>query len=251
MDKVVDIALHRFSVLTFLVVVAAGVAIYVLLYLLSRYTFVFVRSEQWQDRMKQQWAKVELVVWVLYALGAIIVMLNRSMTVTLIILTLVVLLGWRYWRDVVAGLTLRLENRIIKGDYLIGSDYSGVVERVGTRGITLKTDSGEIAFIPFRKLDEFKIRKMELEGKGEMTSLSLILKPGIHADKAVSEVRKSILVVPYILLTMPPHIEVTGIGSGGVEVRAVLYTKNRDDAKIAEMALKEVLRQRKLLAEGS
>ena len=224
-----------------------NVLLFFILKLVKRYLFVFIKSEEWGDRITQTWGKITLVLWGVLWVLSIIFLLNKSFWTTVVLLALFVIIGGRYWRDIIAGLTIKFEDRISEGDYLTKDEYEGVIQNIGFRGIMLHMKNGENAFIPFRNITEFKVRKLDREVKNELNTVLVKFKPEISMDAAIDKLRIEMLQIPYTILTQSIQIEVIDVEESGTTVRAVLHTQSSDSGKLAEKALLSTLRSQKLL----
>ena len=147
------------------------------------------------------------------------------------------IIGGKYWRDVIAGLTVKFEDRITEGDFLTKEGYEGVVQELGIRGILLRMKNGENAFIPYRNLTDFKVRKLDRGIKNELNTVIVKFVPKIPMDTAMDQLRVEILQIPYTILTQPVQIEVVEVDETGTTLRAVLHTQTHDAGKLAEKAL--------------
>jgi len=222
-------------------------SVYFILRIIRRYLFVVIKSEKWINQITATWGKITLVIWVFVWLLSLVFLLNKSFLITVVMLALIIVIGGKYWRDVVAGLTVKFEDRISKGDYLTKDEYEGVVQQMGIRGILIRIKNGENAFIPYRNLTDFRVRKLDRGVKNELNTVLVQFKPDIPMDLAMEKLRIEILQIPYTLLTQPVQIEVVEVDNTGTTIRAVLHTQSQDSGKLAEKALLETLSKQGLI----
>ena len=204
---------------------------------IKRYLFVLIKSEKWNDIIKRTWGRITLIIWLTIWILSLIFLLNKSFMVTVVMLSLVLIMGGKYWRDVIAGLTVKFEDRITEGDFLTKEDYEGVVQELGIRGILLRMKNGENAFIPYRNLTDFKVRKLDRGVKNELNTVIVKFNPKIPMDTAMDQLRVEILQIPYTILTQPVQIEVVEVDETGTTLRAVLHTQTHNAGKLTEKAL--------------
>lgn len=221
--------------------------VYFILRVIRRYLFVVIKSEKWITKITSIWGKISLITWVLVWLLSLVFLLNKSFLITVVMLALFMVIGGRYWRDILAGLTVKFEDRISKGDYLTKDEYEGVVQQMGVRGILIRMKNGENAFIPYRNLTDFRVRKLDRGVKNELNTVMVQFKPDISMDLAMEKLRIEILQIPYTLLTQSVQIEVVEVNEAGTTIRAVLHTQSQDFGKLAEKALLETLQNQKLI----
>jgi small-conductance mechanosensitive channel len=177
----------------------------------------------------------------------IVFMLNKSFLVTLVLLALTFVIGGRYWRDVINGVIVKFENRIAEGDYLTNADYSGIIVELGIRGIQIRLKGGDIAFISYRNLSDFKVRKLERDSKNELCSVTVKVKPEVSVESAIKTLRKHAMLIPYTLLTQPAKVEVVELDDEAVTLRALIYTQSSESAKLVELALNNSLKEEGIL----
>lgn len=221
--------------------------IYLTIKLVKRYLFVLVKSETWVHRIQYSWPRIELIIWLMVLFFVLVYLLNQSFLVTIVLVAIVFVLGGKSWRDVITGVTMKFENRITQGDYLTSENHKGVVDSLGIRGIVVRIDNGENAFIPYRNLTGFKVRKLERDLKSEMSSIIVKFKPEIPMDTAMRKLKMEVLQIPYVLLTQPVQVEVVEVSEEANTLRAVIFTQSHDSGKLAEKALNSALVELKLV----
>lgn len=221
--------------------------VFFVLRVIKRYLFVFIKTEKWNEIIKRTWGRISLIIWLITWVLSLIFLLNRSFSVTVAMLVLVLIIGGKYWRDIIAGITIKFENRITVGDFLSQIDYEGVIEELGIRGILLRMKNGENAFIPYRILTDFKVRKLDRGAKNELNTVIVKFIPSIPMETAMNQLRVEILQIPYTILTQPVQIEVVEADESGTTFRAVLHTQSPDAGKLAEKALLQSLESQNIM----
>lgn len=219
--------------------------------LIKRYLFMVVKSELWHQRIEFSWPKIEMGIWIIVSFLLLVFMLNKSFLVTLILLVVIFVVGGRYWRDVVNGIIVKFENRIAQGDFLSSNEYSGVIIELGVRGIQVRLAGGDIAFISYRNLSDFQVRKLERDLKSELCSVTVKFKPEITVESAIRILRKEAMLIPYTLLTKQAKVEVVQLDESGALLRVLLHTQSAESAKLVEMALISELKKNEYLSQSS
>ncbi len=240
----------RFTVLpvqVLLTVVFVIGAIYVILKLLKRYLFVLVKSEDWNRKIEASGARISTSVWIFTGFLLLIYMLNNSFLVTLVMLAVILVIGGKYWRDIINGLVVKFENRIEPGDFLTNDQYTGVIMALGFRGVNIRLESGDLAFISYRNLNDFKVRKLEQELKSEMISINFKFKPDIPVAVAVKKLKVETLQIPYTMLTQSVKVEVVDLDETGSLLRVLVHSQSAETGKLVELALRQVLFEKDLL----
>jgi small conductance mechanosensitive channel len=221
---------------------------FLLLKLIRRYLFVLVKSETWNQRVHNAWPRIEISIWLFVILVLLIFMLNKSFLVSLVVLGIVFIIGGRYWRDIVNGIIIKFENRIDEGDFLSNKEFSGVILNLGLRSLQIRLDGGDIAFISYRSLSDFKVRKLEGDLKNEMSSVTVKFKPEIPVESAIKKLKVEAMQIPYTMLTHPVMVEVIELNETGTLLRVLIHTQNSESGKLVELALNKALKGSEFLA---
>jgi small-conductance mechanosensitive channel len=239
-----ELDIINFSVLP--VELLLGVALvlgftYVLLKLVKRYLFVVVKSEHWNERIVNSWARIEISVWLTAGALMLIYLLNNSFLVTIVLIVVALVVGGKYWRDLINGVFVKFENKITVGDFISSETYKGIVIVLGNRGLQIRMDGGDMAFVPYRNLSDYKIRKMDQSMLSEMSSIILKIKPEVAVDSAVMKLKRTVLQIPYTMLTQPVKVEVVELDETGSTLRVLVHSQTAESGKLLEMELKQVL----------
>lgn len=245
-----DLDFIGFSILPAQILISVVVIIglvYVLLRLIKRYLFVFVKSEDWQRKIEASWPRIETSIWIGISFLLLIFMLNNSFLVTLVLLAVILVIGGKYWRDVINGIVIKFEHKISVGDFFSNEQFKGVITQLGARGLQIRMDGGEVAFVPYRSLSEYKIRKVDGELKSELNSIVVTVKPTVPIDSAIAQLKRIVLEIPYTNLTQAVKIEVVELSDEGSSLRVLAHTPNFETGKLLEKELKSQLNTQKLV----
>ena len=231
-----------------LVQVAIVIAIvFVLVKLVKRYLFVFVKSEIWNAKITNSWDRIETGIWLATGSLVLIYLLNHSFLITIVMLAITLVVGGKYWRDVINGVIIKFEHKISEGDFFSNAQYNGVITQLGSRGMQIRMDGGEVAFVPYRNLNEYKIRKVEGMFNSELNSIIVRVKPSIPVDAAVRMLKKSVLQIPYTMLTQPVKIEVVELKTEGSILRVLAHTQNFETGKLLELELNNQMAEQNMV----
>ena len=249
MTDIEKIQISALPIESILVVGFVSLLTYLLIRLVKRYLFFVVKSEYWVHKIEDSWARIELIIWFVIGFILLIFMLNESFLITLVLLAVIFLIGGRYWRDILNGIIIKFENRIAKGDFLSNDQYSGVIVDLGYRGLQVRMDKGEMGYIPYRSLSDYKVRKLERDLKSELCTISVKFKSEISVDAAIQKLKVEILQIPYTMLTKPVKIEVVDVDEASISLRAIVHTQNSESGKLVEVALLQALKKQDYLIE--
>jgi small-conductance mechanosensitive channel len=233
-----------------LVIVGALLVLnYLILKFLKRYLFMMVKSEIWHQRIENSWVRIELGIWLLVSVMLLVYMLNQGFLITVVILLVAFVVGGRYWRDIVSGIVVKFEQKIAEGDFLSNPEYAGVVVDLGIRGVQIRLDGGDVAYISYRSLGDFRVRKLERDLKSELCSVTVNFKPEVSVEKAIQILSREAMLIPYTLLTESAKVEVVELTEEGATLRVLVHTHSLESAKLLELALKVALKSQNSLHE--
>ena len=114
---------------------------------------------------------------------------------------------------------------------------------MGNRGLQVKIDGGELAFIPYRNLGGYKIRKVDRSFNSEMISILVKVNSNFPVDSAVKKLKKAVVQIPYTMLTQSVKVEVVELDETGSTLRVLVHAQNIESGKLLEMELNQVMKQ--------
>lgn len=129
-----------------------GAAVFLIVLVMKRYVLALVKDEFQQGLIRRWEYRVVTLVWLVYGSWALYHLIKSNFIVTLTILGVVMIAGWRNWMEFFSGIFLRLERRIQIGDLLQTDHGSGRVERFFFQSLALHTDEGQIVHLPYSKI---------------------------------------------------------------------------------------------------
>lgn len=152
-----------FTLLLFLGVIA--VLLHTAFWLFRHFVYPLISSVK-ISRLTDKWLfRGELIIWLVYIGFALYGFLLDSPLITLVLLTLILILGWPVWRDFIPGLLFRLEGQVHVGDSIRYMEQESRVEAIGWRNLRSNTPAGETIITPYRKLSEAVLIRKRAEGK--------------------------------------------------------------------------------------
>ena len=223
-------------------VVIVVLMVYLLLKLVKRYLFVVIKSEEWNGKIDAAWPRIETSMWIGIGFLLLVFMLNNSFLVTLVLLAVILIVGGKYWRDIINGVIIKFEHKIALGDFFSNEQFKGVITQLGARGLQIRMDGGEVAFVPYRSLNEYKIRKVDGELKSEMISVLVKVNSSFNVGTAIQKLKVAVLQIPYTVLTQPVKVEVVELDESGSTLRILAHAQNIESGKLLELALTQSIK---------
>lgn len=207
-------------------------------YLFKKYMLPLLNSIKAIKKAKLLTFRIEVVVWLLFALIAITQFFTASIWITAGLLAVIGLVGLNFWRDFFPGLLLRVSNKFKIKDLVRFQEHSGSLDKMGVTSIHIKTDDEELIYIPNRKVtaDVFVKR----QAKGKLMSSKLILHIGAKdPDFIVDSVSDWIHQCPWAI---PQATNNASIHPGGLLHLTVYAVDNNSLGKV-ERFIQEKVRE--------
>lgn len=161
---------------------------------------------------KKNLLKVKLLIWGLFILYFLYRFLSVAPGYTVIILVTTLVLGWSFWLNILAGISLKLDGKLRQGLWIEVQGKKGKLTHIGLRHLHIEKAPGSIQIIPNRKLihEGFSLfpgptEDLKIELTIEQKSLEIM--GGTNAFLA------KLAASPWASKTMEPHIDDTQNGN--------------------------------------
>ncbi len=221
-----------------IVLIAFSLIIFGFFYLLKKYMLPLLDSSKAIKKAKLLAFRIEVVVWLLFALIAITQLFTASISITAGLLVVIGLVGLNFWRDFFPGLLLRVSNKFKKNDLVRFDEYSGKLQKLGITSVHIKTDEEELIYIPYRKItDNIFVKR---QAKGKLMSSKIILQIGSKdPDMVVDSVAEWIHQCPWAI---PQATNNASIHPGGL-LHVTVYAIDSISLGKVERFIQEKVRQ--------
>lgn len=119
------------------------------LWVIRRYVLAADQNRRHQQIIARWEFRVLTFVWTSYASWALYHLIKVNFLITLVIIGILIVAGWRSWMEFYAGLLFRLERRIKIDDSIHTAHGAGKVLRFHFQSLTILTNEGEIIHVPY------------------------------------------------------------------------------------------------------
>ncbi|NJN42649.1 MAG: mechanosensitive ion channel [Flammeovirgaceae bacterium] len=126
---------------------------------------------------------------------------------------LVVLLAWFLGRDYIAGTIIKAQNVYKVGQPVTIENQHGTIKKIGNLHLTIRTDRGDDAHIPYSSLTNKTIIQ-ERSNDISVQVMRLELPDSLSADEWVRKIRKTLVINPYVFSGSDSVITITPKESG-------------------------------------
>ena len=151
--------------------------------------------------------RLEIVVWAIYFLTVIYYALMSSLPITTLLIILIALAFFDFWRNYFSGIILKFGDKLHLGDSITVNGHSGKIIEFGDRALKIVSSIGEELLIPYRLINmEVKI--------GQKSAPKILLKT-LTIEDAIKdpilgrkEIEKVIYSNPWIIISSPINIAI-------------------------------------------
>ena len=215
--------------------------IFLVFWCLHRYVLPFIKNRPSRRFISTWFLRLEILIWVLFAIYVISLLTLINTTVALIFITLMITLGWNSWKNLISGLLFRLERKIEVGEFMYldkGEEnaYEGTVQKIRSRSITIRQVNGDFILIPYSRLDSAIISKSNLGGILMRHTFDIELK-GMDLSKVKDTLMRILHECPWSVPAKDPIIK--NLGGMRYQITSFTFDKNAGD-KLASFVRKRI-----------
>lgn len=140
-----------------IILVAAIVsATFIILNILKVILNKYSRRSNFLRLAERKFPMVISVLWLLVFVWAVHFLFNNGayfkLVATCSVIILSLLAGWYFFKDFIAGIVFRGQNRFVTGDIIQFGDIDGIIESFSLTHVSLQTKEGKLLKIPFSRL---------------------------------------------------------------------------------------------------
>lgn len=191
-----------------------GIALilFTILYILKRFLPFIIKGHTKKAFLKQYMSIIEIAVWALFIIITI-QQLSDSNKLYSYALFLILMLSsfWVLWfsiKDFIAGALFKMNKDFKEKDIVQIDNFEGKIIELSNRLLKLESDSGEIIYLPYSKLNQQIIIKVH---PGEMVlshtfTISTLKNESINEQ--IDKIRFEVLSLPWASIKRPPKVEI-------------------------------------------
>lgn len=130
-----------------------------------------------------------------------------------LILVLILLLGWFIAKDYMAGIIIKAQNVYKPGQQIKAGSVSGTIKRLGNLHLTLQTEQGEEARIPYAKISD-QIIIQEVQDDASIHVIQFDLPASMNGELWNKRIKRMLLTSPYVFAGSESTIYIKPIEHG-------------------------------------
>ena len=219
-----------------IVILTAGAALIAgVFYLIKNYLIPFLKSRQTKERLRFTVFQLEVIIWTTYFMIGISLLIHDSLLTSLILLFLIALIGFNFWRNFFNGIIFKLQKNFEVKDPVQFDNHIGFIDRLTKTNIQIKTETDEIVYVPYFKLNGDLLIKRQVKGKLLSEKFKLNLVQG-HETKAIQ-------LVEFWLYSCPWTVNTKGNKVQFIDEKSILITLYAVDKATLLKAIDYIRRQ--------
>ncbi len=194
----------------FLVVV--GVLLYLFFRVLDRYVLVLVKDRKYVQMIERWDFRVRFAAWAGYSSWALFHLIKVNFLLTIVVLAVVFIAGFKSWMQAFSGLMIRLERRFRLGDSIRTSHGNGQVAAFYMQSLGVLNESGELLSIPYTEV-AFQPYARQTDRALNMPDRFEISWPYAEPENALGQLRQWAEQCPWTASVQPVQVSQTESGS--------------------------------------
>ncbi|MGB2958368.1 MAG: mechanosensitive ion channel domain-containing protein, partial [Bacteroidota bacterium] len=201
----------------FIVVLVAGIALWLLLSGLVKLLNVITMSEDLRKRIRRVLPGMVLVLCLAYLLWSLNELLSREPFYPVIVavsLSIVLLpFVWFLLRDLVAGVVFATKHPDVLGRRIEAKNVSGHVLKVGYTGLRVRADDGQILSVPYVRIVGQVVAEQSRQRSADQFRFTLPIPGEDDAEMLQERITREILLSPWVNLHLPHSVRIVRAGS--------------------------------------
>jgi small-conductance mechanosensitive channel len=190
---------------------------------------------------------LETTVWLLYfswftfrfaAAGAV-----YALVVMGVLLVLIFWISRFYLKDLIAGMFFRLSKRYREGEIIAYEGWMGTIQRFGIQSLEIRTQEGQIVYIPYGKLQESLTVKSESEAQSAAYSFVLTLNRKEPVPDLQQKVLQHLVSLPWSSVHKVPDVVLKETQDNGLKIEVTVYPIEKVFGKQIEVSTRNLFGQ--------
>ena len=227
MENITDIPVQ-----SLLLLILIGGILALSFYVIRSYIIPLLRNNK--GLVKKYWQKTETITWLVFVSVLLIVVLRVNFFLSTVVLSLLLVLGWSYWRNIFAGIIVKLTDQFIVDEVISANFGEGKIKSIGVSMTEISNSKGELISIPNYVLRSSVVKHLHKKSSLKTNTFMVALKE----DSSLQKIKEMVINCPFIAVSQDVLVErvsekecaikVTLIDSS-FEESVYLYLKNRNN----------------------
>ncbi len=189
-----------------------AIAIFVALRILSQLINAIQANKLVHKILVRSFPVLEFTIWLGFSIWVINQLLydypHYTIILAAIIACLVLIAGWYFMRDFIAGIILKIEIPFEKNQLIRTPNTEGILKKLGYRSIELESQSGERVKIPYSQLASKSIHLQNIDDSMQGHETSVKISASVPIQEAKDKITQETMLLPWSSITHLPVIKV-------------------------------------------
>ena len=227
MQNITDIPVQRL-----LILLVIGGVLSLSFYVVRNYIIPLLRNNK--GIVKKYWQKIEIISWLVFVGVLLIVVLRVNFFLATTILCVLLILGWNYWRNILAGIIIKLTDQFVLKEIISGEFGEGTIKSIWISTTEISNDKGELISLPNHVLRTSIVKHLHKKSSLKTNTFTIEL----NENNSLSDIKEMIINCPFVAVSQ--EILVERISENECSVKATLidasfeenvylYIKNRSN----------------------
>ena len=185
---------------------------------------------------------ISFIVWLVYAFWLIHVGFSGNelypFLALFLFILLAVLFAWFVLRDIVAGLVFSTRNQFSLNYRISFRDTTGKIIGIGITHLVVRTDSGDIASIPYSRLSGEVLCKRAEDAASDYYRILLKLKKTEPPNQLQASITREVLCIPWASFGTTPIVRLKEESDISCDFEVLFQSLNSRHAARVERALR-------------
>lgn len=216
----------------FILYILFGVLIFISLELIRYIVPMVIKNQKVKSKLSRYFPVAELLILFTYLVWGIpyIISKNSVWGMGMLFLALIILsfISWFALKDIVAGMIFKSGKNMTKGTSIKSFPYTGNIDRLGLRHLVIKTNDDLLIYLPYGKLIQREVEVSSPKHNLSKLQFTIEIENNENAHIVTEEIRKSILLLPWVSTKVAPQIEVMKVDGDKTILKIGLFALSSD-----------------------
>lgn len=143
-------------VLSFFVIASILIVFF---YIIGSYLLPIIKKNH--PKIYKWWKRIQIIVWSIYGISLFYNFLQANIIITLIFSSVILLIGWSYWKNVFSGIQMKFNRNLHIGDILTTDYTQGEIKGIYLAQTELLNENGESIYIPNSKIKNSVVKQSQ------------------------------------------------------------------------------------------
>ena len=211
-----------------LLLILIGSLLHLSIYLITTYIVPVLKKKR--HPIGLFWNRAQIILWAIFALFAFSLLFRENMFLTLAVSAIVLALGWNYWLNFFAGVTIKFTNQFKVDDHVSTEFAVGKIQAIKMAFTEIQNNHGELIVVPNNLLKNAVLKHVNQKNKLRTSTFTC------SGEHSYAKVYNYAINCPF--LSGNQKIDVTKTQDNAYQIKAMLLEDSfKDEAAVYFNAL--------------